>query len=71
VPATGQQYTGAAGNTFLQVADFHLLAHALVGNHLVATHDVPANSPARIEIPQVWVGLTVRFMGPSQMLRIR
>ena len=42
--ATGQQYTAATINTFLQAADFYLLAHALAGNHVVVSHEVPANS---------------------------
>ena len=67
--ATGQQYTPAAINTFLQVADFYPLAHALAGNHVVVTHEVPANSPARIKIPKACVALSVRFMTPYQMLR--
>ena len=68
--ATGQQYTPAAINTFLQVADFYLVAHALAGNHVVVTHEVPANSPGRIKIPNACVGLGARFMTPYQMLRI-
>jgi hypothetical protein len=68
--ASGQQYTPAAINTFLQVADFYLVAHALAGDHVVVTHEVPSNSPARIKIPNACVGLGVRFMTPYQMLRI-
>ena len=68
--ATGQRYTPAAINTFLQAADFYLLAHALAGNHVVVSHEVPANSPGRIKIPDACVGLGVRFMTPFQMLRI-
>ncbi len=68
--ASGQQYTPAAINTFLQVADFYLVAHALAGNHIVVTHEVPSNSPARIKIPNACVGMGVRFMTPYQMLRI-
>ena len=48
------------------------LAHkgnALAGNHVVVTHEVPANSPARIKIPNACVALSVRFMTPYQMLR--
>jgi hypothetical protein len=67
--ATGQQYTPAAINTFLQAADFYLIAHALAGNHVVVTHEVPANSPGRIKIPNACVALSVRFMTPYQMLR--
>jgi hypothetical protein len=68
--ATGQQYTPAAINAFLQAADFYLLAHALAGNHVIVTHEHPSNSPNRIKIPDACVGLGVRFMTPYQMLRI-
>ena len=68
--ATGQQYTPAAINTFLQAADFYLLAHALAGNDVVVTHEVPSDSLGRIKIPNACVGLGVRFMTPYQMLRI-
>ncbi|WP_374666117.1 DUF4411 family protein [Ramlibacter sp.] len=68
--AAGQQYTPAAVNQFLQAADFYSIAHALAGQHVVVTHEVVANSPARIKIPNVCLGLGVRFMQPHQMLRI-
>ena len=47
-----------------------MLAHALAGNYVVVSHEVPANSPGRIKIPDACVGLGVRFMTPFQMLRI-
>jgi hypothetical protein len=68
--ATEQQYTPAAINTFLQAADFYLLAHALAGSHVIVTHEHLSNSPNRIKIPDACVGLGVRFMTPYQMLRI-
>ncbi len=68
--ATGQQYTPAAINTFLQKADYYLIAHALAGGHVVVSHEVPANSPNHIKIPDACIGLGVRFMTPYQMLRI-
>lgn len=68
--AMSQHYTPAAINTFFQAADFYLVAHALAGNHVVVTHEHPSNSPNRIKIPDVCVGLGVRFMTPYQMLRI-
>lgn len=68
--ATGQQYTPAAISTFLQAADFYLISQALASNHVVVTHEVPANSPGRIKIPNACIGLGVRFMTPYQMLRI-
>lgn len=67
---TGQQYEPAAIDTFLQVADFYLIAHALAGGHIVVTHEKPENSLRRIKIPNVCVGLGLRFMTPFQMLRI-
>lgn len=67
---TGQQYEPAAINTFLQMADFYLVAHALAGGHVVVTHEKPENSLKRIKIPNVCIGLGLRFMTPYQMLRI-
>ncbi len=67
---TGQQYEPAAVNTFLQVADFYLVAHALAGGHVVVTHEVAANSPRKIKIPNVCIGLGLRFMTPYEMLRV-
>lgn len=67
---TGQQYEPAAINTFLQVADFYLVAHALATGHVVVTHEVAANSARRIKIPNVCIGLGLKFMTPYEMLRI-
>jgi hypothetical protein len=67
--ATGQQYAPAAINTFLQAADFFLIAHALAGNHVLVTHETPSGSPNRIKIPDACLGVGVRFMTPFQMLR--
>lgn len=67
--AVGQKYEPAAVNTFLQVADYWLVAFALAHGHTVVTHEVPANSTRKIEIPNACVGLDVRFMTPYQMLR--
>ncbi len=66
---TGQQYEPAAIHTFLQVADFYLIAHAMARRQTVVTHEVPANSAKRIKIPNVCIGLNVRFMTPYEMLR--
>ena len=68
--ATSQKYEPAAINTFFQVADFYLIAHALAGGHTVVTHEVPKNSLKNIKIPDACVGRGVRFMTPYQMLRI-
>jgi predicted nucleic acid-binding protein len=67
--AAGQDYAPVAVNTFLQVADYWLVAFAAAYQHIVVTHEVPANTPKKIKIPNACVGLGVRFMTPYQMLR--
>lgn len=67
--ATSQQYEPAAIHAFLQVADFYLIAHALADGHVVVTHEVPANTPKRIKVPNACLGLGLRFMTPYEMLR--
>ena len=66
---TSQQYEPSAVSIFLQTADYYLVAHALAGKHTIITHEVVANSIKRIKIPNVCVGLGVRFMTPYEMLR--
>lgn len=67
--ATSQRYEPAAINTFLQVADYYLIAHAIADDHIVVTHETPADSVKRIKIPNACIGLDVRFMNPYEMLR--
>ena len=67
--ATSQQYEASAISTFLQVADYYLIAHALADEHVVVTHEVPASSTKRIKIPNACIGLGLRFMTPYEMLR--
>lgn len=66
---TSQQYTPAAINTFMQIADYYLVVRALAGSHTVVTHEIPANSPGRVKIPNACLGVGVQFMTPYQMLR--
>lgn len=67
--ATGQSYEPAAINTFLQVADYYLVAHALAHEYVVVTHEKPAASPRIIKIPTVCIGLGIKVMSPYEMLR--
>ncbi len=77
VPALGrvatwvseQDYTAPAINTFMQVADYFLVAEALAGGHLVVTHEVPSASTRRIKIPDVCIGLGIGCLTPFDMLR--
>jgi hypothetical protein len=67
--ATGQSYEPAAINTFLQAADFYLVAHALAHGHTVVTHEVPSPSVKRLKIPNACIGLGVKCVTPFEMLR--
>jgi hypothetical protein len=51
------------------VADYYLVAQALAGAHTVVTHERPENSVHRVKIPNVCLGLRVRFINPFEMLR--
>lgn len=67
--ATSQTYDAAAINTFLQVADYYLVAHALAHKLTVVTHEQPASSNRKIKIPNVCIGLGVKCITPYAMLR--
>jgi hypothetical protein len=67
--ATGQDYEPTAVSTFLQVADYYLVAHGLTHGHTVVTHEVAAPSTKRIKIPNACIGVGVKFMTPFEMLR--
>ena len=67
--AQGQGYDPAAVSTFLQVADYYLVAQAVAGNHTVVTHEVPSASKKKIKIPDACIGLGVKCVSPYEMLR--
>ncbi|NNN06574.1 MAG: DUF4411 family protein [Elusimicrobia bacterium] len=69
VLSNGQRYSPAAVSTFLQVADYYLVAHALAHNHVVVTHEVAAATTSRIKIPNACIALGVKSMTPYEMLR--
>lgn len=56
-------------NTFLQVADYYLVAHALAHGHTVVTHEIASPSPKKIKIPNACIGLGIKVMTPYEMLR--
>lgn len=68
--ATGQNYEPAAVSTFLQVADYYLVSHALAHGHTVVTHEVVSPSTKKIKIPNACIGLSVKCMTPYEMLRL-
>ncbi|MHB2149643.1 DUF4411 family protein [Calditrichota bacterium LG25] len=65
-----QDYEPVAVNTFLQTADYYLISHALAHGFVVVTHEIPSDSKKRIKIPNVCIGLGIRFMTPYEMLRV-
>ena len=67
--ATSQTYEPAAIATFLQVADYWLVAHALAHNFVVVTHEVPSDSTRKIKIPNACIGLGLNCISPYEMLR--
>lgn len=68
--ANNGNYDPAAVTTFLQVADFYLVAHAHAHGHIVVTHEVVANSLKKIKIPNACIDLGVKCMTPFEMLRL-
>jgi len=67
--ATSQRYEPAAVNTFLQKADYYLVAYALAHEHTVVTHEIASTSVKRIKIPDACIGLGVKCVTPFEMLR--
>ena len=67
--ANGQAYEPAAISTFLQVADYWLVAHAKAHAYTVVTHEVPADTARKIKIPNACIGLGLTCISPYEMLR--
>jgi Domain of unknown function (DUF4411) len=68
--ATGQRYEPAAVNTFLQIADYYLVVHALAHGMTVVTHEkIASSSIKRIKIPDACIGVGIKCMTPYEMLR--
>ena len=67
--AIGQRYEPAAVNTFLQVADYYLVAQSLAHGHTIVTHEIASTSTKRIKIPDACIGLGIKCMTPFEMLR--
>lgn len=67
--AKSQGYEPEAVNTFLDVADYYLVAQAYAGRHTVVTHEVPSPSIRKIKIPDACIGLGIKCMTPYEMLR--
>ncbi len=57
-------------STFLQVADYYLVAHAHAHQFTVVTHEVAAQTTKKIKIPNACIDLGVKVMSPYEMLRV-
>jgi len=66
---TGQGYESAAVNTFLQLADYYLVAHAHAHGLTVVTHEIASESVRKVKIPNVCIGLGIKCVTPYEMLR--
>jgi hypothetical protein len=64
-----QNYRPAAVSAFLQDADYYLIAYALAHKHVVVTHEVASDGIRQVKIPNVCIGVKVKFMTPFAMLR--
>lgn len=62
-------YDAAALNTFLQVADFYLVAYAHAHGLSLVTHEVAADTIKKIKIPNAAVALGIKCVTPYAMLR--
>lgn len=62
-------YSAAAKNMFLQIADYYLVAQALAGQHVIVTHERPNASVHVVKIPNVCLGLNIMGLTPYEMLR--
>ena len=67
--AGSQNYEQGAISTFLQVADYYLVAHALAGKCVAVIHELPSDSTRRIKLPNICAGLDLRCINPYEMLR--
>ncbi len=68
--ALAADYDPAAVNTFLQVADYYLIAQAHASGHVVVTHEKVGTAVKKIKIPNACIELGVRYMTPFEMLRV-
>lgn len=64
-----QRYSAAAKATFLDSADYYLVAQALAGGHTVVTNERSADSIHRVKVPDACIAHKVKCMSPWELLR--
>lgn len=65
----GQKYRPSAVSSFLDDADYYLVAFAHAHKHTVVTHELPSDAVRRVKIPDVCIGTGTKYINPFQMLR--
>ena len=68
--AEGHGYRPRAIEIFVQRGDYYLVGQALAGGHTVVTHEVPADTPRVVKIPNACIGTGVKYITTFQMLRM-
>ncbi len=63
------RFTPAATNIFFSAADYLLVAHALAETSVVVTRETPQPQAQKVKIPDVCIGLGIRWLNPFEMLR--
>ena len=67
VQDAGYEPSGVA--TFFQIADYYFVAQAHAHRYVIVTHEVFSPSPKKIKIPNVCIGVGVKYVNPYEMLR--
>lgn len=67
--ASIQNYRPAAVSAFLEDPDYYLIAFAHAHGYIVVTHEVPSDGVRQVKIPNVCIGMKIKFMTPFEMLR--
>lgn len=68
--ASSRNYTPAAISGFLNGVDYYLIAHAVVRNATVVTHEVSAPlRTSKVKIPDACLALNVPCINPFEMLQ--
>ena len=68
--ANTANYEPVAIATFLQVADYYLVAHAHAHDFVLVTHEIASASTRKIKIPDACIALGIKAMTPYEMLRV-
>ena len=67
--ASSGTYEPVAVSTFLQTADYYLVAHAHANEFVVVSHEIASPSVKKIKIPNVCIALGIKVMSAYEMLR--